>query len=355
MKTTLKLSLLAAFTLSSGIAHAGGLDRSAFSSSLLFEEGNVFTMGLSYVDPSVSGVFAGVAPTGDMADPYTMMSFGYKYDINDQLSYALQIDTPYGASVNYQDTSPVIGTTADLSSYRMSMLLRYNFTDRVSIFGGALVEQINASSATIPAAGYNLTTQSSLGYGYAVGAAYQIPEYALRIALTYQSSISHDMDIVENGVLASTVSYETPQAVTLDFQTGLNEKTLLFGSVRWAEWSSFEFAPPAYTFNLGSPLISFGNDTMTYTLGMGRKINENFSILGSVSHEASNGGSVSLLAPTDGSTTISLGAQYEQGNSKFRFGGSYSWLGDASGSFPASFEFKDNTAYGLGISFTQSF
>ena len=64
----------------------------------------------------------------------------------------------------------------------------------------------------------------------------------------------------------------------LDFQTGVAPKTLVFGYVRWVDWSDFSVEPPVYgqatAALLGQPrpLIAYDDDWWTYNLGVGRQL-----------------------------------------------------------------------------------
>ena len=115
---------------------------------------------------------------------------------------------------------------------------------------------------------------------YLVWVAYEKPEIALRVALTYNSKISHDFDTVERSALtggvdlAGTTTVESPQSVNLEFQSGVAKDTLVFGSIRWVDWSNYVIDPTYYT--PPSPLVSYDSDTVTYTLGVGRRFNEHW-------------------------------------------------------------------------------
>ena len=139
----------------------------------------------------------------------------------------------------------------------------------------------------------------------------------------------------------------------MEFQSGVAPDTLAFGSVRWVEWSKFSIAPPIYTGAVGSPIVDFDNDTITYTLGIGRRLSENWSIAGALSHEAASGGFASNLSPTDGRSSASLAATYTNGNMKVTAGVSRVWIGDAmtelSGSGIAAGLFSGNTATAFGM------
>ena len=191
-------------------------------------------------------------------------------------------------------------------------------------------------------------TISDTGFGYVVGAAYQIPAIALRVGLTYRSEISTTHDTFEFGALIGTTDVTTPQSVNLDFQTGVNEKTLVFGSIRWVEWSKFALTPDNYP--LGT-LIDYDNDVITYSLGVGRKLTDTLSGALTVGYEKAQGTDPTPLAPTDGFLSVGAGLTYAFDNVEITGGVKYLWLGDASG--PAgTFEDNNAMAFGLKVAFS---
>ena len=80
-------------------AHAGGVERSAQSVAILFEQGRYAELSFGHFDPSVSGTL-GVS-SGDMASSYNSWSMGYKMDVGDRMALAVILDQPIGANVDY--------------------------------------------------------------------------------------------------------------------------------------------------------------------------------------------------------------------------------------------------------------
>ena len=195
-------------------------------------------------------------------------------------------------------------------------------------------------------------------YGYVAGVAYEIPDIALRVALTYESEIEHEFDTTEAlpafGIPGSSKTKVTmPQSVSLDFQTGVAPGTLVFGKVKWTEWSKWEVRTPGYESVTGSEVTGLENDVFTYNLGIGRQFNEKLWGFAQVTYEKSNGGVASRLAPTDGSFGFGIGGQYTDGNMKVRGGAQYVSLGDATDG--SGTEFTGNSAIGVGLQVSFSF
>jgi long-subunit fatty acid transport protein len=338
---------IAALLASTAMASAGGIDRSGQSVGILFEEGTYVEFSYGYVDPAVSGVDPAVLDTGDLAPVYSLMSGGFKTDINDKISAAVIFDQPFGSSADYS-SGFYTGTAADLSTSAVTLLVSYDVSDNIVVYGGGSAQSMAATAAIPFVAGYDIDASSDTGFGYVVGAAYQIPEIALRVGLTYRSEISTTHDTLEYGAIDGTVDVTTPQSLNLDFQTGVNEKTLVFGSIRWVEWSNFDLTPDNYP--LGS-VLDYDNDVITYSLGVGRKLTDNLSGAVTVGYEAATGGDPTPLAPTDGYMSVGAGLTYAFDNVEITGGVKYLWLGDASGA-AGTFEGNNAMAFGLKVAFS---
>jgi long-chain fatty acid transport protein len=266
------------------------------------------------------------------------------------------LDQPIGADVAYPGTLglgtyPLAGSTAKLSSSAITTLLRYKFENNVSIYGGLRYETVHGEVSLPVVGGYTLDTNYDSELGYVVGLAWEKPEIAARVALTYNSAITHSLESVEFGAVAGTFDTEVPQSVNLEFQTGIAKDTLLFGSIRWQEWSAFIINPPAYP--LPTNLVDYASDRVTYNLGIGRRFNENWSGAVTLGYEKADGEITGNLGPTDGYKSVGLAATYTMDNVKVTGGVRYVDIGDATSSVGGVF--TDNSGVGVGIRIGYSF
>ncbi len=356
-------ALAAAFGTS---AIAGGVDRSEQPIGIIFEPGNYIEFTYRTVNPDISGTQVAVLPptvtgsdSGSQARGFGYTGLALKFGITDNFDLSLIYDQPYGASIDYPLGTGFYasGASANLSADAFSAIGRYRFGGGFSAYAG-LRHQTFSANAVVPfASGYSGDTGADGSFGYLLGAAYERPDIALRVALTYFSKISHDLTAVENSLALgagriSGLTVETPQAVNLDLQTGIAPGTLLFGGVRWANWSDFDITPDDYRTLTGGSLVSYADDTFTYTLGIGRQLTENWAIAVTATHEPSNGGFRSNLNPTDGRNAVGLGVTYTQDEFKLQAGLQHIWIGDGTttldGVTPAG-EFEDNTALAFGL------
>lgn len=371
------LSAVSILAVTAGTALAGGIDRSNQGIGILFETGRLVELSLGQVSPSVSGTdvpLFGGRETGNVADDFGQVGLSFKADINDKLSYAVIFDQPFGADVNYGVSSIALGgTTAYAKTGAITGLLRYKFNENFSVHGGVRGQRAFGNidlrgAAYGPLNGYSVSLDDDISFGYVVGVAYERPDIALRVALTYNSKITHEFDTAEtiNGVTYavppfgatgfSTTNVSTPQSVNLDFQTGIAKDTLLFGNVRWVDWEQFQINPESLglppPFGAASGLIEIENTT-TYTLGIGRRFNDTWSGSFSVTYEDDIDPLISPLGPTDGRLGFTLAAIYTKGPVRVTTGVNYTLLGDAIAETgtpdTARATFEDNDSYGFGV------
>jgi long-chain fatty acid transport protein len=362
------ITALGALAMTTTLAQAGGVDRSGQSIASIFEAGDYVELSFGNVSPEVTGTAVaalGGFSSGDMAGGYNQIGMAVKTKLNDHWDLGVILDQPFGAKVSYPTGTNYFaqGSTAELNTTALTTVLKYKTDNNISIFGGLRYELMDAKASVPFVASYKVDSDQSSGLGYLVGVAYEKPEIALRVALTYNSKITHDFNTVESSLLtgganvAGTTSVDSPQSVNLEFQSGVAKDTLVFGSVRWVDWSSFVIDPAGYP--APSPLVSYDSDTVTYTLGVGRRFNENWSGSVSIGFEDQVGGFASNLGPHDGKTSITIGAAYTTASKlKISGGVSYIRIGDAQTSLndvTAASNFSDNTAIGVGMRISYAF
>ncbi len=320
-------------------------------------------------------------------------------------------------------TSAIGGTTSDSTSVEvdtqnLSVILGFQPTEQFNIYGGGVYQTIKGNVSLRGSAysvfnGYDANIKEDSSTGWLAGLAFQIPEIALKASLTYRSEIDHKLNIDENAslapvlgaaagaigaqlgglglppqqigaignaiggfVAANSASGETkittPQSVNLDFQTGIMADTVAFANVRWVDWSSFSIRP--YKFGLASEavgplvqrpngfsLVEYSDDQISATVGVGRKLSEQWAGNVSVGWDSGAGNPVSTLGPTEGYWNVGLGVQFSPAPNYFIAGGvKYFMLGDAKAQtgaqaggneYVANFEDNDAIAYGLKMGY----
>ena len=364
------MTSLTALCLATGGAHAGALDRTGQSVDVLFETGRYGEFSIARVSPDVSGrdfALTSTGGSGDIGATYWQFGAAYKADWDDRFSYALIFEEPFKADTDYPDDTGYFaqGSSAEFNSYSLTGLLQYNIpSSGFSVFGGVRVQRVdaNVSIQVNPVLGgglaldYTADADKDWGVGYVAGVAYEKPDIALRVSLTYNSKVSHKVNTDEEFFgtpFNSTTDFDTPQSINLAFQTGVAPGTLVFGGVRWVDWSDFDLSPDFYANTLiGAPLLTYEDDVYTYTLGVGRKLTDTWSVAATLGYEKSTGNYFTNLGPTDGQKSIGLAAIYTQDNMKITAGVRYIAIGDTEtrlSTIEPLAKFKDNDAVAFGV------
>ncbi|MDR7015803.1 outer membrane protein transport protein [Acinetobacter sp. 3657] len=425
---------------------AAALDRSGQSMSAFLQPGNYFEAGISVLDPTVKGQEAGSSATNrkidDMAGDYFFPSAALKLQLTDKFSFGLLYDQPFGADATYTGdnvfvasptdrvlsslpiTTSAIGgattgnTSVEVDSQNISMIFGFQPTENFNIYGGGVYQTIKGDvhlrgSAYSVFNGYDANIKEDGAAGWLAGAAFQIPEIALKASVTYRSEIDHKFVANENLGLASPLAaalpglagqlpglgltpqqiaaigqavtnfsaansaegktkITTPQSVNLDFQTGIMANTVAFANVRWVNWKDFSITPykfgkaaeavgPLVNRPDGFSLVEYSEDQWSVNAGVGRKLSEQWAGNVSVGWDSGAGNPITTLGPTEGYWNVGLGVQYSPTPATFIAGGvKYFWLGDAkaqtgaqagSNDYVAKFEDNDALAYGLKIGY----
>lgn len=206
--------------------HAAALDRSGQSTTAFFQKGNYAEVGYSGLMPKVGGVDSAGNVVPEMAEDYEMLSAALKFEVSPESSFAIIYDQPFGAAAEYTGQNNftaennaysgliplpsavraalgVTGTTTvEVDSHNTTFLYGYQPLPNVTLFGGPAIQSISGElNLRGPAYdilnGYSAKLQQDNRLGYAAGFAFEKPEIALRLAVTYRSEIEHRLKTSE--------------------------------------------------------------------------------------------------------------------------------------------------------------
>ncbi|MFK0165346.1 OmpP1/FadL family transporter [Rhizobium sp. NPDC090279] len=353
-------------------AFAGGLDRGGYDIDLLFDKGRyVFESGVTYVMPDrklknakdtnpLNGNLNGRSRSTDASENYAIPYAAFKVGITDDLDCMADYSQPFGARLNEgvnwagaNDETRVKLTTNNYSatcSYKFDVgpgqfrLIGGGFYQEVSGYKSRLVYATPAPISAI----YNGMGSLDIdghGWGWRAGIAYEIPEYAFRTSLVYNSQVKYDnlkgtVDLTEvppvvrpgfAGRVTSVFGSATaPDSLEWKVQTGIAPDWLAFGSVKWTNWSllqSIAFCPTStrsISCKASGPteltsLDLLYKDGWTITGGIGHKFNDKWS--GAVSLTWDRGTSDGYGMNSD-TWTLGAGVAYKATEHvQFNFGG----------------------------------
>ena len=374
MKKLFNTCLVACLSSSPFLANAEGLERVNIDPSFMFTEGSAAEIGFGNVSPSLPAVkgtgSAFTFQSGlDVGTSFSVLTGSIKTEMGDSFDLGLFYTTQgNGVGLDYGTITGLEGNItikADLEIPTLAAIGKYQINDAMSVFVGAKQTTVK-SGATLKlgmdsnsnlnpdvTSHWELSKKSGIGAIY--GAAYEMPEIALRVILTVEDDIDLNIAATAKGGLADTgtATASIGDAISLNFQTGIAEDTLLFGNIRRSSWADNQVKVPVLV--AGLTQVSSFSDGDSYSLGIGRKINEDLSVSISGFYDGSSGGTISELAPTGATRTLSLGGKYSiADNADLSIGGSYSKRGDAlTSNYRASL--TDSKVISLGAKLAFSF
>ncbi|WP_244441184.1 OmpP1/FadL family transporter [Mesorhizobium sp. STM 4661] len=381
------------------MAHAGGLERGGYNIDLLFDPAQVTgEVSGTYVMPDrkvknavdtdtttafpvVTGPGGGNlnyrSSTADETEGYFVPRMGIKVGVGSQIDCMADYSEPWGAhtnpGLNWAGANSNIETKIDSENYAATCSYKMDagkgqfrfiggvFYQDVSGFKTRLVQDF--TGFPVPFTGIGRIDLEGNGVGWRMGAAYEIPEIALRASLVYNSAVdlgdvtgTVDLTQVGSSVIPVVGTATMPQSVEFKLQSGIAPDWLAFGSVKWVDWSVLQIvnfcavgAPVACTYGGPSFVTSLDllyRDGWTVSGGIGHKFNEQWS--GAATLTWDRGTTTGLSSQTD-TWTVAAGASFTPSkNVEVRFGGAVGIM--TSGSVGVVYD-EDGIPHGTDVSY----
>ena len=359
--------------MSASMGNAGGMEATALSAGFMFEDGGFGSVSIQSQSPSVKGTIGGASITSaSLIGSVTSTNIKVKMDVLDNMSVGINYYRQAGIKLDYPSnwtagTAQQIATMpkVDLDVTALSLMVKYGFGENFSVLGG--IKNGSASDATVSilASGVSAVAKGENVLSYIAGAAYEMPEIALRAELIYETKADYALTTnfaaiptVHAGDAAGKIHASTPNYLNLYVQSGIAEDTLAYASIRQADWKTNQVSI-ATTFTGGAKIdLSDFADTTSYEIGLGRKFGNTWSSSIAYNWEGGSGpDSTSYFTLTDGRQGISVGAKYSlNANTAISFGGNYTEFGKVTHDAPKGGAlFSGNTATTLGLNFSHSF
>ena len=354
--------------LSSTSAFAGGFELQTLNTSSLYEEGNYGAFSFAKINSNLSGVGANTQKVKTLKDQ-SVANGELKFETG-KLDVGLVSFRSGAIQMSGDSDANFAGSYApsvNANLNTLALIAKYSIGQNIDLLGGVKQNTLNDFNLTSVWGSYDISSESNISY--VAGAAYSIPDIALRAEILVQpgSEISTTGEFTGSalsGNLSGDVqaTLKTPQTITLNFQTGIAANTLLTASIHHAKWASSQTNATVSTVSSAVDdnaeiNSSFGNTTK-YTIGLGRKFSDTLSGSLSYSHEAGGGAtSDSVFTMSNGSRALSVGVKYSLENLDVSFGASRTMFGDVTvnpGGVP-DLVYSGNTATTFGLKLSTKF
>jgi long-chain fatty acid transport protein len=353
-------------------AFAGGMEVTRLPTDMMFEKGNHVSISFGRFEPDVTDDL--YATEGSMYNDRSATTLTFKTQINDKISIGVAKYKSAEISLDYAESTALGGAvtpvTVDLTVDTLALLGRYELNDNLSMIGGLKYSTGSGGGNVLSAPAGVIEAKDDSVLGGIVGVSYEKPEIALRISGIYQAKqdMAHSTttNIGSGPIDLENTKSALPESFTLEFQSGIAPKTLLFGSIHRALWSDAHISFWS-TDALGGGGVTGGyiqkstwTNTTSLSLGIGRKLSDQWAVSASFNFEGSSeptGGS--LLSTTDGVRGITLGGKYTLDDMTISAGINYSTLGDKAVSVAAfggaTGNFNNNSVTTIGFKIGQNF
>lgn len=335
-------------------AFAGGLERGGYNIDLLFDSSRFAAESTAtFVAPqrkvknavdtnTVLNPAAGqngnnnnLSSSADDSESYWVPRVGLKAGFGDATDCMIDYSQPWGAHTkpgkNWAGVNENIETKVKSDNYALTCSYRFDVGQgQLRLIGGGFYQELSgfkerqvfpAGTFFAGATGVGRLDLKGDGWGWRAGVAYEIPEYALRASVVYNSAVKLDditgtlnLSQVTGVVVPVHGSQDMPDTLEFKFQTGIAPGWLALGSVKWTDWSQFSKIPFCSTSvsscTMATSLTSLDlgyRDGWTISGGVGHKFNDQWS--GAVTLTWDRGTSQGFGTQTD-TWTLGTGVSY---------------------------------------------
>lgn len=370
------------------VAYAGGWSTGNLGQSFMSEKGGFGEISVGQVDYKITASTAnnyagGQATNIDVIKDANRVGLSLKNDYGEKFSVGLtnfqygSIQMQGGAGAARKSWIP----DADATLNTMALLGSYNVSEGLNVLVG--VRRDTLEKTTVSTIKGDYTIDSAVKTRGVMGVSYQIPEIALKVSATYSPKaeistgssfaettqpggvgsygdliIAQGLGIADNAnnllpVSSYTSTVGLPETLNIEFQTGIAEDTLLLGSIVDTKWKKAQIDSNG---SAASRITTAFSDTVSYSLGIGRRINENWSITGSYKQEDGGGAyASSLFTVSNGTKGVTLAARYTNENMTVTAGvnmvevGGVTITSDGTSTGTTYAKYGTNSAVGVGL------
>ncbi len=324
-------------------AFAGGLERGGYNIDLLFDSSRFAAESTAtFVAPQrklknardtntgnnpllgQNGDNNNLSSSTDDSENYWVPRVGLKAGFGDATDCMVDYSQPWGAHTkpgrNWAGVNENIETKVESDNYALTCSYKFDVGQgQLRFIGGGFYQELSGFKerqvlpANILGTGVGRLDLKGDGWGWRAGIAYEIPEYALRASLVYNSEvklndITGTLNLSQVAALGGPVvpvsgSQAMPDTLEFKFQTGIAPGWLALGSVKWVDWSQFSKVP-FYCSTAGVPICG-ANPATSLDLGY----RDGWTISGGVGHKFNDQWSGAVTVTWDRGTSQGFGTQ----------------------------------------------
>ncbi|GHB30733.1 long-chain fatty acid transporter [Pseudovibrio japonicus] len=286
--------------------------------------------------------FYGSDKADDIAPNLWLNSGSVKFGLSENFDFFARVNQPYVVreqpGFDWNGRFAIAETNADALGIDAMLSYKHEVSDGkfVRVFGGVrsvtvdfeqLSRSLDVSADPLDPsqwteADVDLSVESEREYGFRLGAAFEVPEIALRAMVAYESAIGLDLEGTLNGVLPVSAKADLPQSLEAKIQSGIAPGWLASLGVKWTDWSvlnklSLDAQVPVLGTVEDGVVRDLGySDGWIVEAGLGHQLTDKLSVGSTLTWDKGIGG------PYSDYYALGLGGSYDlTENVKFSLGG----------------------------------
>ena len=364
MKKNIFAAVLSIASLSAGSLFGAGVDSNGSSTqdySFILDSGNSISVNRVTSSPKLSGKFPDGSEIKNGYNSASWTQIEAKWDYNGT-TLGLSTGSPYAPFTILYTDGILTNAGAKVTSNETAILASRGMGNGMKVFGGIRMNNFKvkvdrpfaglpANSTYSVAGGYQYEMESGTSTGFAIGAAYEMPQIMLRASIQYNSEIAHknakETETIGGTAIASSPDdMKAPSSMIIKLRSAITPRMLAYANWRSSKYSALKVTGN----NAGGAGVegsiyepTSGTD---YVVGLAYKVNDQINLaLATTKGQSTDDGSLAnALAPFKGSSSNIIGGSFKV-NDNVEINASYALInfGDASANVVAgSGPFENN-------------
>ena len=331
MKKNIFAAVLSVASLSAGAVFSVGPDSGGSGTqdySFILDSGNSISVNRVTNTPKLSGNYPDGSEIKNGYNSASWTQIDAKWDYNGT-TLGISTGTPYAPhTILYQDGA-LTNAGAKLSSNETAILASRGLGNGMKVFGGIRLNQVKVRTdrpfAGLPAnttysvaGGYSYELDSGTTTGFAIGAAYEMPQIMLRASIQYNSEIAHKQaketeTIAGTSFASSPDDLVAPSSMIIKLRSAITPRMLAY-----ANWRSSKYSALKVTGNNAGGAgvegsIYSGTSGIDYAVGLAYKVNDQINLaLATTKGQSKDDGSLAdILTPYQGTSANVIGGSFK--------------------------------------------
>ena len=330
MKKNIFAAVLSIASLSAGSVFSAGVDSNGSGTqdySFILDSGNSISINRVTSSPKLSGKF----PDGsEIKNGYSSASWTQieaKWDYNGT-TLGLSTGTPYSPNTILLSDGILTNSGAKITSNETAILASRGLGNGMKVFGGIRLNQFkvrtdrpfyNPANTTLSVAqGYTYELDSGTTTGFAIGAAYEIPEIMLRASFQYNSEIAHKQaketeTIAGTAITANPDDLVAPSSMIIKLRSAITPRMLAYANWRSSKYSALQVTGNNAGGTGVEGSIYSGTSGIDYAVGLAYKVNDQINLaLATTKGQSKDDGSLAdILTPYQGTSANVIGGSFK--------------------------------------------